>query len=790
VVLARLEHDTDGTHSRLLLGAFRGEHAFDVRETCLGIGVSHDWRLRNAESEAEAAARSLARRTGAHLVLWGEVIGSGERVIRVWFTAQRESTEAKPHEWRIERGLLEPGFQGEFATTIQAIALAALRPVVETGDAERMAELNVSLVPRLRHLAQRPPPGFSAGQRDELRLVLGDALVLAARHGGDRDAASQAVTLYRAMLADTPERDALERAMLRHRIGLALLAGDPSLSPATAAAVLEELGAALTTYGAAGRDLQWWLVFNQLPRPLRTLPGAGDVPLRRAVAMLRGELDRIDPKTQELRWRRTAEETAISLLDLGGMGDRPALHEAEALWRAILPLTPRSEWLRSPAWIKAMLARTLLWIGWEGPDAALQEAATLLDEALPAISPNIDGREGHASDHLAALEALRERGHVAAFDRLVGLARERLRHAAAEHPVALAEARLALSRLLVSGPARGKRGEPREGVVLAEMVLENGAGLGPIPAEVAVPGPLLLARQYVCWGLIHLVFLGEEGLAARTAEACEALRAEIRAIPTNPPWLQDMLDGSELAVIAASIVTTPWATEDHRRHMRAYIAREQAWMDRLRSSGVWLSAIPGNMRVQVAIQYGGREDWIALAEALEQGLAAPEKVPQSERAWLMMLQAGLLARLGAEGDDAATARAMARLNEAEAAVPRRDAPFLWLQIRLEVAEALRLLAPRRGGDTLDRARQAARDVRDALQAFDAPAHMRRAEALLTERPQDQRPVGPLTTAPPAPPTPPPRPRRSPGPGCGWRAGRPPPPPRRSRQAARHSPAAA
>ncbi|WP_372624007.1 hypothetical protein [Falsiroseomonas sp.] len=745
VVIARLDHDHDGTYTRTLAGAFRGERSFEVRESCLGIGASHDMRLQRAEAEGLEAARALARRTGAHLVIWGEVAGAGEHILRLWFTNPGEPTEAGPRDWRLEGGLLGQGFQDQFAATIQAIALGALRPVVETGDAARMAELSDSLVPRLWQLAERPPSSFSVGQRDELRLVLADALVLAARWGRDRGVAGQAVSLYRAMLVDGRERDRLERAMLRHRIGLALLAGDPSISAATADTVVEELGAALAAYGEAGRDLQWWLVFERLPGPLRAVAGAGEAALRRAVALLQGELRRIDVRAQEVRWRKVAEETALTLLDLGASGDRVALQEAEALLRAILPLTPASErWSR--AWIKAMLARTLLRIGEDGPDEALQEAVALLDEALPALPEVIASRDGHVADRLAALGLLQGRGHVAAFVRLVGVARDRLRKAAAEHPAARAEAQLDLSELLVSF-VRGRRGEVREGVALAEQVLESGAGLGPIPADDMVPETLLRARLYMCLGLWHLAWLGEEGRPGEALAACEAVGEELHSLPEGPER-RDLLEKWEYLSRLVFILV---GSDDRLSRERALIE----WLstgDRAKR----LEVDPRRLRFRSALnklaetaetraEAAGQEERAAFVAAAREGLAAAEeKLAQpgvarqwQERAWLLLEQAESLAMLGALGDEAAAQRALTHFEQAEAAIERLNAPFLWSRIRVRTAESLLLLAPTLGGDTLAKARRAATEARDALLELDAPAFLRDAEALLAEVPPDQ-----------------------------------------------------
>jgi hypothetical protein len=131
------------------------------------------------------------------------------------------------------------------------------------------------------------------------------------------------------------------------------------------------------------------------------------------------------------------------------------------------------------------------------------------------------------------------------------------------------------------------------------------------------------------------------------------------------------------------------------------------------------------------VEHGTAAERTAAVAAIEDALSQPGMAEgRTDRALLLLVQAELLARLGADGDEDAARRALSRFQAATAATTRGETPFSWIELRLRTAESLLLLAPKLGGDTLEKARQAAAEARQALLELDAPAFLQRSEAVL------------------------------------------------------------
>jgi len=81
ILVARL-HNDDGSLSRKVEGAFRGERGFSTIPTCRSISLDGADRV-EAETAAERLAEALRAGRGADLILWGEVADAGAGAVRL-----------------------------------------------------------------------------------------------------------------------------------------------------------------------------------------------------------------------------------------------------------------------------------------------------------------------------------------------------------------------------------------------------------------------------------------------------------------------------------------------------------------------------------------------------------------------------------------------------------------------------------------------------------------------------------------------------------------------------------
>jgi hypothetical protein len=751
ILVARLDRDPDGAQTLFLRDAFRNQRGFAVHVTCLGVSASDGEVVDRAESAGEAAAQALGVRRGADLVLWGEVGDPRDRIIRVWFTAPHgQRTEFAARGWRVERGLLEAGFHEHCAAMLQSIALAAIDPALARGGEPRVAETLRPLLPRLRELAANPPPGLSAASLAEMQLALADALTLAGRDGRDPASVQEAVRRYRTLLAGPAAADVLHTGMIRRRIGDALVAeagsGDPAARNAAALAALPEFAAALAAFRGGRAPLQWSLTFHGLVRAFA--PPVPEAATRRLVALLDEELPYLQPPEEMFNQGLLLGLKAGLLRSLGAAGDAAALQAAVAASREMLSASAVRQAALPSLWavLAADLARSLLLLGEAGDEAALHEAVELFDRAEPLLadqSPDDAGTVDPRPDVLAmswqdmiayriaatkralpdwrwrALAALIGRGDSRAEARLLAEARAALDAAAQAGAEQRAWLQLQLARQVIAGSGWDSLSTLREAAALLEAVTAFAAAR-PVPADDAeAPELLREAQATLCDTRLRMAMLGDTAAAEPAVAACDASRQPARA--GQPGAFRDAVYGLALAFAGR---------DDPARRARGVAVIEAALAgDARRMTASERDAIlleRARLRLEAADAPDLPEDAAAIAAALERIERARTPI---RWAWVTMLQARVLARLGAAGDADAAGRALAAFAAAYAALPEGRVPFDRAVNRLYLAEALLLLAPLRGGSGLEEARDALAAALEVLRGIDAPLPRARAEAL-------------------------------------------------------------
>ncbi|HXY99525.1 MAG TPA: tetratricopeptide repeat protein [Stellaceae bacterium] len=381
VLVARLNRDPDGSQTANVVDAFLGQRGFRSLTTCRVVARHGDDQIA-AEERAEAEAERLRIARGADLILWGEVADRG--ALRIWMTGPTVFPDLKARPWTVDKGLLEPAFQGRFAAALQAITLAALAPAAEQSEGHAVADLLRPLLPRLHHLVADLPSGLIPDAKGALLFSAAWGFQIYGEQAGDSAVLEEAVTAYHAALEEyTQARVPLDWAMTQNNLGNALLRlGERESGTARLEEAVVAYRAALEERTRAQVPLDWAMTQNNLGNALLRLGEreSGTARLEEAVAAYRAALEEYTRARVPLYWAMTQNNLGNALAALGERESGTArLEEAVAAFRAALEERTRARVPLDWAYSQHGLAETMAMLAMRLKDPSrMQEALTCM----------------------------------------------------------------------------------------------------------------------------------------------------------------------------------------------------------------------------------------------------------------------------------------------------------------------------------------------------------------------------------------------------------------------------
>ncbi len=327
VAIARLENDLERKHEGLIFESLN--EAFSTEDENAVQILRFDRIIERGGGDLEAAvakahqtARAYLDETGADVLIWGAVLGSGEESTpKLYWTPARDVDRAR--DWgRYETEDL--ALPEVFWTDLADI----LRLLVVTRDAEFqlldghfVADRLGPFVDKVRSLLTGGGPGWAADTRARVQLVLADSLVTVGRQAGLSEPFREAIDLYGKVLShNTREKVPLDWAMTQNNLGTALRrlgereSGTERLQQALAAyrAALEELTPEKV-------PLDWATTQSSLGNALQSLGEreSGTERLELAVGAYRAALEERTREKVPLSWAMTQNNRGNALRKLG-----------------------------------------------------------------------------------------------------------------------------------------------------------------------------------------------------------------------------------------------------------------------------------------------------------------------------------------------------------------------------------------------------------------------------------------------------------------------------------------
>ena len=214
ILVAALDlDDVDRSQTKAVIRKFQGHNAIEVVETCrvlkiIGAGA-------DADAQASEEGQWLLRLHRADILVFGEVLEK-DKALNLHFLSNGGPIDSKVRSFQLSRGVIENDFSGAAALQLQAVALAAVKPVTEQRGT-LLAEALRPVIDKIKALIQAPPPELSGADMSGIHLALGTAQWAVGEQAGDNAVLQDAVGTFTDILKEQPlERTLLVRAIIQN----------------------------------------------------------------------------------------------------------------------------------------------------------------------------------------------------------------------------------------------------------------------------------------------------------------------------------------------------------------------------------------------------------------------------------------------------------------------------------------------------------------------------------------------------------------------------------------------
>ena len=127
-----MDGDTNGGQTKHVVYSLERQTALEVIPTCRVLQIEpHGNRLSEARIEAEKLGRQWLRKSGADLLIWGDVTKANQG-LQLRFTSPEDRGTTDTSRYKLDDTLVLPkDFQEDFAAQLVAVALSSVRPATE-----------------------------------------------------------------------------------------------------------------------------------------------------------------------------------------------------------------------------------------------------------------------------------------------------------------------------------------------------------------------------------------------------------------------------------------------------------------------------------------------------------------------------------------------------------------------------------------------------------------------------------------------------------------------------------
>jgi len=223
ILLSRLDRDTDGSQTRHIVYALERQATLEVIPTCRVLRIEpHGNRLSEARIESEKLGRQWLKKSGADLLIWGEVT-KADQGLQLRFTSPEDRGTIDTSRYKLDDTLILPkSFHDDFAAQLVAVALSSVRPATEQAGTYLALVLR-PVAAKLQQILNSSDPGLTAFQKADLHHAFGLAATTVGEQTGDKVWLEQAVAAFQTALQErTRERVPLDWAKTQSGLGGAL----------------------------------------------------------------------------------------------------------------------------------------------------------------------------------------------------------------------------------------------------------------------------------------------------------------------------------------------------------------------------------------------------------------------------------------------------------------------------------------------------------------------------------------------------------------------------------------
>jgi tetratricopeptide (TPR) repeat protein len=174
------DDDSNGSHTRRLLGAFHGERGFRPVLICTTLGFDLAGDLQEAEEETVKRGADLIVRNRADLLIFGSVLDP-QKSIRIWAINEHGGCELRPKPIVLRDGILPDEFNNE---TRMKIIAATLREIASACQGEQYVDWDVfeRRMQKFSTFIERSTVGLHPEQLAELAASYSNAMLLLYAH--------------------------------------------------------------------------------------------------------------------------------------------------------------------------------------------------------------------------------------------------------------------------------------------------------------------------------------------------------------------------------------------------------------------------------------------------------------------------------------------------------------------------------------------------------------------------------------------------------------------------------
>ena len=345
VAIAHLENDPERKYESLIFEAlnegFAGQDENAVQILRFDRMIERGGGdLEAAVEKAHQTARAYLDESGADVLIWGAVLGSGEQSIpKLYWTPARDLDRARDWgRYATEDLALPEVFWTDLADILQLLVVtrgAEFRSLKGQFVADRLGPF----VEKVRRLLAVGGQGWTEDTRARVQLVLADSLSTLGEQAGKNEPLEEAIERYREVLTHYT-RERVPLAKTQNNLGIALRrlgereSGTQRLEEAVAA-----YRAALKEWTREKVPLHWAMTQNNLGAALQRLGEreSGTERLEQAVEAYREALQEWTREKVPLNWATTQNNLGNALTSLGEReSGMERLEQAVAAYRAAL----------------------------------------------------------------------------------------------------------------------------------------------------------------------------------------------------------------------------------------------------------------------------------------------------------------------------------------------------------------------------------------------------------------------------------------------------------------------